>query len=259
MEPPIKIQIASDLHLEGRRNRDWLNENPLIPEGDVLLLAGDIVVKKYESEARAFYEKVRSQFDLIIETMGNHEFYGGEVAHIYPEFEERCAVNHVRLNNRTWVHGGVKFIVTVLWTHVPETESFIIERGLNDYHLIRYDGGAAQRLIDTNDTNEFNAASVAFLENELQKPHEGKVVVMTHHLPSFRTIHKKYNGHPLNAAFANHLDDIIRKHTIHIWVHGHSHDFFDKVIDGTRIVRNPMFEVPAPDGFALNREFVLEL
>ncbi|SDI01294.1 hypothetical protein SAMN04488062_12018 [Flavobacterium omnivorum] len=44
MENNIKIQYCSDLHLEFLDNRKWVLENPIIPKGDILILAGDIVL-----------------------------------------------------------------------------------------------------------------------------------------------------------------------------------------------------------------------
>jgi len=38
----MKIQYASDLHLEFKTNSDFLRNNPIIQAGDALLLAGDI-------------------------------------------------------------------------------------------------------------------------------------------------------------------------------------------------------------------------
>ena len=76
----MKIQYASDLHLEFEENRDFLASNPIKVAGDILVLAGDICPLIVQECAEAFWDWCEKHYDRILITPGNHEFYGTDVA-----------------------------------------------------------------------------------------------------------------------------------------------------------------------------------
>ena len=52
----MKVQYCSDLHLEFAQNTQFLQDNPIEPIGDILILAGDITYwgKKHFSQILLF-------------------------------------------------------------------------------------------------------------------------------------------------------------------------------------------------------------
>lgn len=50
----MKIQYCSDLHLEFPQNNSFLMQNPLKVKGDILILAGDILLFKELNEYEYF-------------------------------------------------------------------------------------------------------------------------------------------------------------------------------------------------------------
>ena len=75
-------------------NREWLDRNHIIPIGDILVLAGDIVVNKFLKKAKDFFRYIESKFRAIIRIHGNHEFYEGEIEFAYPSYYKKVGSNH---------------------------------------------------------------------------------------------------------------------------------------------------------------------
>jgi len=67
------------------------------------------------------------------------------------------------------------------------------------------------------------------------------VVVCTHHAPSKGSEHPKYKHDQLmNGAYNSKLDQFIMDRPgIKLWTHGHTHEDFDYMIKGCRVVCNP--------------------
>lgn len=255
----MNIQIASDLHLEFPENRRWLEEHPLTPKGDVLILAGDIVVLKYKDKAEQFYNKVCSQFKQVISIFGNHEFYHGEINFAYPSYFKQLRENHILLNNKSFVYQNVKFICSTLWSAIPDKDVMEIERRMNDYHII-YGDKRDKTPITAVQTNLFHKISVEFIQQELKKGFEGKIVVVTHHLPSFRCNARKYQQSALNSAYVNNMDNLIEANQqISLWIHGHSHEFNQVNIGKVILARNPLGYIDVGEEHGFKRDHIVTI
>ena len=256
----MKIQLASDLHLEFEENREWIERNPLIPSADVLILAGDIVCDKFAHLAFPFYYKISKQFKHIISCKGNHEFYHGDISNAYISRRGDITQNHVWINNKSIRIEDVRFVVTTLWTDIPPEYNEQILLGLNDYNLITRTHGNGKTIpLDTKDVNQFHEWSKEFISAQLLIPFDGKTVIVSHHLPSFKCITNRPPYPELYHAYASDMEDFMKHKNITHWFHGHSHDFFECKIHNTHVVRNPLGYVVHGDQKDFRRDFVVEV
>ena len=72
----MKIQYASDLHLEFADNWRYLRDNPLQVSGDILILAGDIgYLGDQNYQNHPFWDWASENYRQVLVVPGNHEFY----------------------------------------------------------------------------------------------------------------------------------------------------------------------------------------
>jgi predicted phosphohydrolase len=254
----MRLQFASDLHLEFHGNRYYINDNPLKVAGDILLLGGDILPLRTMSRYQDFFDFVSDNFSHTYWVPGNHEYYDFDMAYYSEAFKESIRSNVILLNNQTIEVGNARLHFSTLWSAISDYRASEIERSLNDYRLIRYKG---QRL-SVDMANEMHADAVQFLENALNGTEgNGKTdVVITHHVPTFQHYPAQYRDSPINEAFATDLDDLIVAGNAKFWIYGHHHAAVDDFLIGnTTMMTNQLGYVHANENKAFNNGQIIEV
>lgn len=108
---------------------------------------------------------------------------------------------------------------------------------MNDYKKIRV--SPSYRKLRSIDTAGIHYNSVNWLRDEIDRNQHRKLVIVTHHAPSARSIPEKHRDDILSAAYASHLDDLVAKSNAEYWIHGHLHEQQDYLIGNTRVICNP--------------------
>lgn len=213
----MKLQYLSDLHLEFGDNRDWLTANPIVPAGDILVVAGDTHHLGEGFAKLAFWDFCAANFQYTYIIPGNHEYYGGYDIGRHPlSFREKLRDNVTLLNNQVEEHEGTRLIFSTMWSHIDRDE-WAIQRGMNDFRLIQCHGNR----FTVNDFNEIHKKCWAFLEAEIEKT--GPKIVVTHHLPAEECNVPAFRGSTLNPAFCVDKSRLIEASDITAWIYGHSH------------------------------------
>jgi hypothetical protein len=82
------------------------------------------------------------------------------------------------------------------------------------------------------------------------------VWVLTHHAPSYQSIHPKYRTETTNGSYASDLDDLILSHPqIKYFSHGHTHSSFRYHIGECEIICNPRGYYSGVNSSGLNPDF----
>jgi 3',5'-cyclic AMP phosphodiesterase CpdA len=233
----LKIQYASDLHLEFPQNWKFIKANPFQPVGDVLVLAGDIVPFAIMNQHDEFFSYLADHFEQTYWLPGNHEYYHFDIATKCGVIHEKIKSNVTLVNNISVKHQGVDILFSTLWSQISISNQWLIERNMNDFHQIKHNGSH----FSSDHYNALHFESLDFIKQSVKNPTAEKLVVFSHHCPTFLNYPPKYKGDTLNEAFASELYEFIESSNIAYWGYGHHHyntpDFF---IGNTRLVTNQL-------------------
>lgn len=233
----MKIQYASDLHLEFKMNSLYLARNPLIIKGEVLLLAGDITYFDDEYFKDEFFDYVSRNFVEVLIVPGNHEYYNGFDLSNHTKLDEAIRFNVRYCNNIIKTIDGVDFILTTLWSKLERMYIPYIVNGMNDFYKIKY----KDDILNATVYNRLNELSLSFLKEALKTSKAKKKVVITHHVPTNLCNPTEYAGTVLNSTFVNSLDELIETNTIDYWIYGHHHRNIGPIKLGkTKILTNQL-------------------
>ncbi|CAG9236630.1 Metallophosphoesterase [Paraburkholderia caribensis] len=230
----MRLQIASDLHLELAR-ADPSRYGPLLhAPSDALILAGDI----------DRIDRVRERFSTwptpVLYVRGNHDsFFTAYEVEIGKLAVATRNGSFTLLEREIWTRDDIRIIGCCLWTDFAllgrqEDAMLLAKYAGADYRCMwRSDG----HLLTPEYTRFEHKLTVEWLTLQLTKPFDGKTVVVTHHAPHFRSLDGRFGRQLIDSAFASDLSALTKY--VHLWIHGHVHHSCDYRVKECRVVCNP--------------------
>ena len=217
----MKIQYASDLHLEFAENKSFIEHGGIVPVGDVLVLAGDVsYLGDRKMWKRPFWDWCAEHFRETFVVPGNHEFYGGfDIGRTMSDYELEVRPNVRYMNNRSVVLGDTELFFTTLWTKIDPMHLWHVQQGMNDYRYGKLNG----KRFCVYDVDELHAQCVEWLSGALEISTVAHKIVVTHHCPTLRPEFNSYPGGALNSAFQVDMDAFIEGSCVEYWIYGHTH------------------------------------
>lgn len=236
----MDIQIVSDLHIDswGFGLREPLPFGPEHVKGDVLVIAGDVCEGLTHLSD---YMKTLDEVGVpILFVPGNHEYFFYDMITYRTRLRSllRPLKNVTVLDCEEKIFNGVRFIGATLWTNfgLSKRKMMDCENVMPEYEFVKADWEGMPLTAD--DVLARHEEDLNWMDERLSEKFDGPSVVVSHHAPSYRSISKRFLGNSANPGFVSDLSNFVRKHNPALWIHGHTHDSLDYVLDKTRIICN---------------------
>lgn len=254
-----QLQYASDLHLSLETAPFNVLIEPVAPD---LALCGDIG-DPFSAVYINFIKWVSKRWSRVFLLAGNHEYFSENPDIKMEDVEKQIQIvassagsNVIFLQKGVYTIDSHKIIVlgSTLWT-VPElrrwdklVDGFIGDPGYRGeykavYKTDEYTGKS--RLIHPSDITALCNDHISFFSKALNStwgsvPEGWRVIVLTHHLPTFLVNDPKFKTNILKTCYAVVLDKLIKEPVV-AWLCGHSHSAnVARLKNGSLVALNPL-------------------
>lgn len=254
----MKFKYASDLHLEffnvpGTREEAIQMICEAGDEDIVLLFAGDLdYADKVEAALRAFSQAYRA----VIYVPGNHEYYNFAICEAKNIFTAIDIPNVHVLNPGSIEIDDVKIVGGTLWTNLlaeQPVDVMLCQKNISDFSVIT---GMSPQTFTRMHLEDREAIIEALTDADDRNL---KSLVLTHHFPSYKCIHPRFEASPLNPAFAARLDDVIHEFAPNYWIFGHTHDTVRVTIGETALMSNPFGYIMTDHNPRFTMDYYMEI
>jgi predicted phosphodiesterase len=225
----MKFYLVSDLHLDARpdKGRAIVEAFTGDPEG-VLVIAGDSAENMFFTRNPEILQIICIKYARVLLIAGNHDYYRmvpEDTVHELKALENICT-NLTYLENNQIKVEHVNVLGTTLWFD-PNTQAALrYTNHLADFHYIKH---------FVPFVNSAYHISQYILENA-----QDVDLVITHHMPSERSVHHRFENDPLNCYFVNDCEKHMKRLKPKVWVHGHTHYPCSYKLYDTQVYCNPL-------------------
>lgn len=230
----MKIQLLSDTH-----GYDY----DLSEEADVIVHAGDF--SNSLQGVIEFVEACRSMNKEYVFSLGNHDYFDSNIKDVWKYLQDGgynilTSDNSIEIQGYTFVGGTLftNFRANRLLYQQPvqwDENKRAAEAWVHDFSKVLT--SKPDRVVKAEDYVTFFNMHYS---NIMKYKGKDNVVVVTHFPPHLACLDPYWGSHPtaslLNPYFINDLEVKGFKH----WLSGHTHTAVDTVVDGCRVVINPL-------------------
>ena len=251
------FNVISDLHLEC--NAPFEPSNYDFKKADYLAILGDLLPAAYLKPVKGHerLEAIHRKLTYLMEVVfpkykkvffvpGNHDYYHSIYSDVVPAYRRyfEDVKNFVVLDNNYELveDEHIAIVGCTLWTDFNDNnpmDKLAVQHGLADYFYID-SRSPIEKPTDGRITPDFilqkHYESKNYIDYVCKGFFDHRIVVLTHHAPSWKCIQPKYKMSLVNAGFASDLDNFIMTHAnIKLWAYGHTHYDKDFMLHDTRI------------------------